>query len=253
MLQGHAVLRAARPLLPAVTVLGCASTSQRLVALTYDDGPHPVHTPAVLDALAGAGAHATFFVLLQAARAHPDLVRRIVDEGHEIALHGVDHSRVSATATVPSVRRILGARTELEQLAGVPVRLYRPAYGAITMPQLVALRLARLDVVLWSAWAQDWRNDPVETLTERVTNALHAGGILLLHDASAGLPVDTDGVADEPTFDRGELTRRLLVGVAERGFEPVTVGQLKGAAVQGRAIWFESARHARAIASAPAA
>src|SRR5690606_32118384 len=77
----------------------CVDTSRRVFALTYDDGPDPDSTPRVLDALRRHGAVATFFVLTEAARRHPDVLRRIVDEGHEIALHGSDHRSLLQMST----------------------------------------------------------------------------------------------------------------------------------------------------------
>ena len=70
----------------------CVDTPDRVYSLTYDDGPDPRTTPGVLDVLARHGATATFFVLSEPARRHPEIVRRIVEEGHELALHGKDHT-----------------------------------------------------------------------------------------------------------------------------------------------------------------
>ncbi|WP_258934112.1 polysaccharide deacetylase family protein [Nesterenkonia pannonica] len=104
-------------------------TADRAVALTYDDGPHPEHTPRILDVLADHQASATFFVLTPAARAHPGILRRMLDEGHRIGLHGADHRSLLTMSTRAAVRAVAKAKDELEQLAGAPVTLYRPPYG----------------------------------------------------------------------------------------------------------------------------
>src|SRR6185503_9277869 len=102
-------------------------------ALTYDDGPEPGETDAVLDALAEAGVRATFFQLVYRAEAYPDLVRRVVAAGHEVALHGIDHARLTELPTAEVRRRLNEGKQRLERVAGQPVRLFRPAYGSQTI------------------------------------------------------------------------------------------------------------------------
>ncbi|MDN5569661.1 MAG: polysaccharide deacetylase family protein [Propionibacteriaceae bacterium] len=234
--------RAVRPL----TAYCSAVTSERVVALTYDDGPDPDHTPGVLDALRAGQTRATFFVLVERAQAHPDLVQRIVAEGHEVGLHGRDHRRISAAGLAASMREIRAARQELARLAGQPVRWYRPAYGAIRIDQQLAVRALGLDVPVWSAWARDWEDEEVSVLAERAAAALHPGGVMLLHDASAGLAPDDSGLTHQPTFDRGELTRRLLIAAEGMGYRLTTLGGLAKGYPQGRVPWFESRAKARA-------
>src|SRR5919107_5789297 len=124
------VLRWGRPALLPLSSVACVATPQRVVALTYDDGPDPDHTPGVLDALARHGATATFFVLAERAEAHPDLVRRIAAEGHDVGLHGEDHTRLSALPARQALTRIRRGRRRLAAVLGRPVTLYRPADGA---------------------------------------------------------------------------------------------------------------------------
>ncbi|GAB76831.1 Peptidoglycan/xylan/chitin deacetylase, PgdA/CDA1 family [Austwickia chelonae] len=232
------------------TVLSSAVTDRRIIALTYDDGPDPDHTPQVLDALRDIGVPATFFVLAENAIRHPELVRRMVEEGHEVGLHGLDHDRVSALDFRVSVQSILSARATLSRLTGRPVRWYRPAYGAIRMSQLVALRAAGLDIPVWTAWARDWEDVPTQVLVDRAVAALHPGGILLLHDASSGMLPDAEGTTSVPSFDRGELTRRLARAVLDEGYVALRLSDLATAAPQARVPWFE--RKAAARAAVPA-
>jgi peptidoglycan/xylan/chitin deacetylase (PgdA/CDA1 family) len=207
------------PLSSAVRV----DTDQPLVALTYDDGPSPEHTPGVLDELARRGVRATFFVLTDCAQAHPELVRRMLAEGHEVGLHGIDHTRLTTLPGREAARRIRDGRRRLEQVTGRPVTLYRPTYGAQRMVQFAAARMLGLDVVIWTVWAVDWEDAPAQAVADRAVGALHPGAIVLLHDT-------TDDTREEdtprPTFSRAEVTRRILDGMVERGYHGIPAGEL---------------------------
>lgn len=232
-----------------VTALACFRGGPPATVLTYDDGPDPQHTPRVLETLRAHDCHATFFVLLDEARRHPDLIRQIVSDGHDVGLHGEDHERVSALGTISMVRRTANARRELSQLTGRPVRFYRPAYGAIRLTQLVAVQALGLQVVIWSAWARDWENRSVEELADNALASLHPGAVLLLHDAARGLdPHGDDRQPDVPTFDRGELTARLVSRLETTGYEILSVSEACAQREHVRSPWFESKAEARRLA-----
>jgi len=99
-------LRLAQPLLLPLSSAMRAITTDRVISLTYDDGPNAEQTVDVLDALAEQDAKATFFVLTDRAREHPEIVRRILDEGHQVGLHGLDHARLTDVGGREAVRRI---------------------------------------------------------------------------------------------------------------------------------------------------
>jgi peptidoglycan/xylan/chitin deacetylase (PgdA/CDA1 family) len=229
-----ALLRRSRPGLLPLSSVACVATDERVVALTYDDGPDPEQTPGVLDALAEAGARATFFVLMDRAASHPELIRRILADGHEIGLHGEDHTRLTTLPVRESLRRIRRGKRRLEELTGQPVTLFRPPYGAQTLAQAVGTRATGLEVVLWTAWARDWEEAPAIDIAARSLAALHTGGFLLLHDATGDL-APPPGPA--PTFDRGEVTRRLLAGMAGSGWTSDGVGTLLGRYPAVRTFW----------------
>ncbi len=199
-------------------------TAERVLGLSYDDGPHPEATPAVLAELAQRGVRATFFVLATKAEAHPDLVRRMLAEGHEVGLHGLDHTRLTG---VPARRAAGAVRAGFDRLAAItgrPPALYRPAYGALGVAQHLAARRLGMDVVLWSAWARDWLDDPAETVADRALGARHPGAILLLHEATDDAEALAHGTV--PRFDRGEVTARVLDGLAADGYTVLPVGAL---------------------------
>ncbi len=228
----------------AVSVLGCAVTDEAVVALTYDDGPDPVHTPAILDVLDAAEVKATFFVLLPAARQHPKLIAEIVARGHDLGLHGADHTRLSAKSARAAVNAVGAARDELAVLARTPITLYRPAFGALTWRQVIGIRRLGLDIVLWSAWAQDWQPAPVESMIELAETGAHPGSIILLHDGAQG-----QALTDLPAgFPKDRLSSELIARLADIGYSFATVTEL-ARLTQGRMRGSESARSARRLAA----
>jgi peptidoglycan/xylan/chitin deacetylase (PgdA/CDA1 family) len=210
-------------------------TGVPVVALTYDDGPEPGETDAVLDALAEAGVQATFFQLVYRAEAYPELVRRVVAAGHEIALHGVDHARLTELPAAEVRRRLSAGKRRLERVAGQDVRLFRPAYGAQTVRTYLAARRAGLDVVVWGPTAEDWRDGPAAEVAERALADVAPGAVMLLHDAFEVPPGDQ---TPRPTFDRGEVTRALLTGLRQRGYTATTVSTLLAGRRPWRTAWY---------------
>ncbi len=234
-------LRWGRPLLAPIASLHCFDTRDRVVALTYDDGPDPEQTPGVLDALAEYGVRATFLVLAEQARAHPDLVRRMVDGGHDVGLHGGDHTRLTTLPAREAVRRVLAARDEVAAIAGRPVRWFRPAYGAQSVGLLLGVRRAGLDVLLWSAWARDWEGGSSTEVAEHAAQAVHPGAVLLLHDGTAGPEVggDADAVRPRGPLHRAGATALLLDHLADDGWTVGTVTDLAERYQAVRTVWFE--------------
>ena len=187
-LAGAAVAHA----LPAVTARGPA---RRLtpglagegraggVALTFDDGPDPHGTPAILDTLAELGWHATFFLLGSQVRRHPDIARLVVEAGHEVGVHGTIH-RNHLIRTPLGIRRDLrSAVREITDVTGVRPRWFRPPYGVLSAGTLWAARDLGLVPVLWTAWGKDWRAGPPAQVTAEVMRTLRDGGTVLLHDS----------------------------------------------------------------------
>jgi peptidoglycan/xylan/chitin deacetylase (PgdA/CDA1 family) len=175
------------PVVPAVAdALGlprvCAG--QKGVALTFDDGPHPEGTPAMLEILAAEGARATFFLVGEQVRRRPALAAEIVAAGHAVALHADRHRlqlRFSARELAEDLAR--GAEAILSA-TGVEVTRHRPPYGIYSAGGLAATRAAGLEPLLWSRWGRDWRKFTTPArITARATRDIGAGDVILLHDA----------------------------------------------------------------------
>ena len=158
-------------------------TEVNTVYLTFDDGPDPMSTPAVLDALERYSARATFFVLGAAAREHPDLIRAIAERGHAIGVHGYTHDGV----TLQGMGRIdhdLGTALNAIRVASdTSVKLYRPPYGLRGPALACALRRRALRMQLWSLNSYDYLYQAAAPLAERLHTRLQSGDIVLLHDA----------------------------------------------------------------------
>ena len=171
-----------RALLPSLTGLGRPGHA----ALTFDDGPDPVSTPAFLAVLDRLGWHATFFMLGSMVAANPSLAAEVASAGHEIALHGNVH-RSHLLRTLPGVVDDLRrGRDVLEDATGRTPRWHRPPYGALSGPTLVAARQLDLRVVLWSTWGRDWRREATgESVAADVQLGWAPGATVLLHDSAA--------------------------------------------------------------------
>jgi peptidoglycan/xylan/chitin deacetylase (PgdA/CDA1 family) len=152
--------------------------------LTFDDGPDPASTPAILDELAALRVHATFFVLGTQLVAHPRLGRRIADTGHEVAVHGWTH-RPHLLRTPWDVEADLRRAYDcVRDTTGATPRYWRPPNGIVTGAGLRAARRLQLTPVLWTADGRDWaRSATSGSVAARVIARLDAGGTVLLHDS----------------------------------------------------------------------
>jgi peptidoglycan-N-acetylglucosamine deacetylase len=154
------------------------------VGMTFDDGPHRDGTPAVLEALARAEARATFFVVGEQMRRDPGLVREVAAAGHRLAVHG-DRHRAQTFASPMRLRSDLDRCAELVgELTGQEPARCRPPYGIFSPAGLGEARRRGWTPLLWSAWGRDWRaGATAESIARLVTRSLHAGDVVLLHDA----------------------------------------------------------------------
>lgn len=154
------------------------------VALTFDDGPHPQGTPAVLEALARAEAIATFFLVGEQVERFPALAAEIAAAGHEVALHGYRHTLLLRRSPRGLAADLDRAAAVIEEATGRSPAAYRPPYGVFSSHALRLVRLRGWAPLLWSHWGHDWSaNDLPERIVERATSGLMAGDVVLLHDA----------------------------------------------------------------------
>ena len=191
-----------------------------VAALTFDDGPDPDATPAVLDALDACGVRATFFLVGEQLMQHIRLGREIADRGHEIALHGfahVPHDELRDQAARDDLARGLGT---VEVACGRRPRFYRPPYGFFSDASYAACADLELEPVYWSAWGSDWETISPDRIAELVVPDLAAGTIVLLHDSARYAPRPSA----QPT---AEAIPAIAAAAAERGVELVALGDAR--------------------------
>ena len=154
------------------------------VALTFDDGPHPQGTPAVLEVLRERGARATFFLAGEQVEARPALVAEIVAAGHEVAVHCRRHRNLLRLAPWQVADDLRRAEAVIAEAAQREPRLYRPPYGVFNAAALRHARARAWRPLLWTRWGHDWeRRATPRSIAAELTDGLRGGDVLLLHDA----------------------------------------------------------------------
>jgi peptidoglycan/xylan/chitin deacetylase (PgdA/CDA1 family) len=180
------------------------------VALTFDDGPNPVWTPRLLDALARHQTRVTFFVVGSFAAREPALVRRMVAEGHVVGNHSWSHLNLALTSAARVQEELTRSSRTLEEITGAPVRFFRPPFGA-RRPRV--LRLARemgLIPVLWNAMTSDWKLTSTDKIVQRLRHRIDT---LALRGSAANI------VLHDGSHKDAEANRAPSVAAAERLIE----------------------------------
>ncbi|THF69167.1 polysaccharide deacetylase family protein [Deinococcus sp. Arct2-2] len=198
------------------------SEAEKTVALTFDDGPDPATTPAVLDALGAANVRATFFVIAANAEAHPNLIGRLLTEGHEVEPHAARHVHAWIRSPWGALLDPLSAARRVSAVTGQPARFHRPPHGAYTLATVLGQRMAGVTGAHWSAEGGDWqRGATPETLPAQVLAKLHPGAVLVLHDAGPGASVTVPALPE------------LLRQMQEAGWRAVPLGEVPGVRARG--------------------
>jgi peptidoglycan-N-acetylglucosamine deacetylase len=203
-----------------------APEAEGMIALTYDDGPNPRHTEALMSVLDRHGARATFLLIGRWAAHEPDLVRGLSEAGHALGNHTWSHPSMplrSSAAIHEELRRcreaVEAAGVAFSQVDGA--ELMRPPYGRRRPGTLRAVREAGYSPLLWSITCYDWRRTAtVDKLVARGARA-RGGDVILLHDGSDRVP-DADRSASVAATD--EILRRLT----DQGYRFVSVPELVG-------------------------
>ncbi len=192
ILEAQFVARTAAPT-PAVKTLGYNDFFPGRTALTFDDGPNPVNTPLVLDALKAAGVKGTFFVQGQYVKRYPDLVRRIVAEGHTLGWHTWDHPKLTDLDAAAIQNQFTKTKEAIDDALknefpnGYPLTQARPPYGATNNTVSDVLGDNGCSNILWAIDSNDWRykNDDQAILDNCFKGSYSVqkrGGVMLFHD-----------------------------------------------------------------------
>jgi peptidoglycan/xylan/chitin deacetylase (PgdA/CDA1 family) len=152
------------------------------IHLTFDDGPHPIATPFILQELKRRGIKATFFLLGQNVQKFPDLVRQIHEDGHQIGNHSLSHTNLLLKSKKCVQAEILGASTILQKTIGAHSSFFRPPYGYFDWRTMNVLRFLGMTCVLWNVDSKDYKLKSAVDISRRVIMKTGKGSILLFHD-----------------------------------------------------------------------
>ncbi len=195
-------------------VLSYVRTGTREVALTFDDGPDPRNTPAILQLLSTYHAHATFFVLGSQAEMFPGLVKAIQRSGNEVASHAMTHRSLATLKPARVTYEITSTAGLIQELTGSQPLFFRPPYGTLTPVVIRAAQKLHETVTLWTIDTRDWTGRSSAAITATVLAQLRPGAIILLHDGGG------------PRARTVQSLRSILLALRQRGYRAVTLDQL---------------------------
>ena len=167
----------------ARTSYSSVKITQKTLAMTFDDGPHPSLTPKLLDLLKERNIKCTFFLIGNLVKTYPDIVRRIIAEGHEIGNHTWTHCSLTSRSDEQIRKELQQSADAVKEVAGVSPQLIRPPYGAINQ-RIKDMMFSDFgySTIMWSVDPQDWRRPGVAAVTSRLVNGAKPGAIMLAHD-----------------------------------------------------------------------
>ncbi|MFJ7829666.1 polysaccharide deacetylase family protein [Peribacillus sp. NPDC097284] len=184
--------------------------SQKVIALTFDDGPHPDNTTAILKSLNKHQAHATFFVLGSRVEHYPEVLQKMIAQGNEIGNHSWDHPQLTRLNKKKIKSQINKTQLAVLKASGYEPSLIRPPYGAIN--DKVRKHIGDMDVALWEIDPEDWKLRNKKKVVRKVMNKAEDGKIILMHD----IYKTSAQAADE-----------IIKQLDQQGYQLVTVSELE--------------------------
>ena len=186
-----------------------------LIALSFDDSPHPMLTPRILDLLAKHNAHATFFMIGEYVAGNEEIVRRLVDEGHELGNHMMSDAPSARLSAAEFERQLLQTHEVLARFG--PVRWFRPGHGWFNRRMLEQIHAHGYRCAMASAYAFEFLPVSAPYAARHILLNIRPGGVIILHD----------GAADQERTVA--VLRRILPALRRRGYQVVTVSELAAA------------------------
>jgi peptidoglycan/xylan/chitin deacetylase (PgdA/CDA1 family) len=181
---------------------------QPMVALTFDDGPSSVYTPAILDILNEHNSSGTFFVLGTEAEQHPEILQRMVNEGHEIGNHSYSHLNFTLLNDAELTYQVETPQVIVERITGKVPTILRPPYGFFNDE---VIQKIPFPIVLWSVDTVDWQSRNADYIYNIIINNVKDGDFILMHDIY------------ESTL---EAVRRIVPELINQGYQLVTVSEM---------------------------
>jgi peptidoglycan/xylan/chitin deacetylase (PgdA/CDA1 family) len=195
-------------------VLSSIQTGAREVALTFDDGPDPQNTPAILRLLREHHAKATFFVLGSQAEKFPGLVEAIARDGEEVESHSMSHRNLAGLRPSRVSYELTSTAGLIHELTGADPHFFRPPYGSLSPTVLRAAARLHETVTLWTIDTRDWTGRSAAAITSTVLAQLRPGAIILMHDGGG------------PRGRTIKALQSILVALSQRGYRAVTLQTL---------------------------
>lgn len=194
--------------------IGSGNPDNMQVALTFDDGPDATYTPKILDILSEKGVPATFFVVGQEVGKYPEMMKRIVEEGHGLGNHTFTHPQLPKITSIEVLQEIQNTQKALAESVGKKPDLFRPPYGALTRADEELATEKGFRIVTWSVDTLDWTGLSGEEIFLNVQKDISPGGIILQHNVDAN-PGMLDGTV--------EALPKIIDDLHARGYTFVTV------------------------------
>ncbi|MDQ0339978.1 peptidoglycan/xylan/chitin deacetylase (PgdA/CDA1 family) [Caldalkalibacillus uzonensis] len=208
-------IRTGTPRPPALIYSG--NTKEKLVALTFDDGPDGHYTPQILDILKEKGIPATFFIMGRQVEYFPEVMKRIVKDGHALGNHTMTHPDLRGVMTSDVIEEVRATQQVMEKTVGRKPDLFRPPYGALTRSDRLILHDMGFRVVMWSVDTLDWRGMSADDILSIVHRDISPGGIILQHNL-----LTTPGLLDGTV----EALPQMIDQLHAKGYKFVTVQTL---------------------------
>ena len=189
------------------------TVNNKVVALTFDDGPWPETTAAVMNLLKQHGGKGTFFVVGNLVKRYPDLVKRMVDEGHEVANHTWTHRTAYSSPTI-AAKEIDTTEAAIAKHTGFRTRIYRPPGGILNNGLVNYAHKKGYATLMWSTDTLDWRYRQAGSIRQRILRSLTPGGVVLMHDGGG------------PRWATVKALAQVLPELKAKGYRLVTVSEL---------------------------
>lgn len=200
------------PVITSQVTWNSGRSDLKILAMTFDDGPHPQNTPRLLDMLKQRNVKATFFTIGRSVDLYPHIAKRISDEGHEIGNHTYTHGNLSKMSEAKVRDELDKGRDAIIRATGQTPRVMRPPYGALyTNQRQWVMDAYGYPTILWSVDPMDWKDRNAEIVSRRLISRANPGGILLAHDLH------------KTTIDAMPATLDALLA---QGYKFVTVSEL---------------------------
>ena len=203
--------------------------NERIVALTFDDGPNPPYTDRILDVLERERVHATFFVVGRAVQSYPAVVRREIRDGDAVGNHTWAHGHLIVMTRAQVRSSLQHADAAIFKAAGIHTKLMRPPYGSRDWIVMQAAKDLGYTVVMWSVpLARDWEYPPPSVIAQRIIPYVNDGSIVVLHDGNRGQLCTRDRLSAHVCDRRNDIeaTRLIVQRLKHEGYRFVTIPQL---------------------------